>query len=45
MGVFDVAKAKVQGATGQVGNANSALGNAEGGRIRGYWFRGRQGLK
>lgn len=33
MGVFDVAKAKVQGATGQVGNANSALGNAEGGAL------------
>jgi hypothetical protein len=33
MGVFDVAKAKVQGATGQVGKANSALGNAEGGAL------------
>jgi len=33
MGVFDTVKAKVQGATGQVGNANSALGNAEGGAL------------
>jgi hypothetical protein len=33
MGVFDVVKAKVQGATGQVGKANSALGNAEGGAL------------
>jgi len=33
MGVFDAAKAKVQSATGQVGKANSALGNAEGGAL------------
>jgi len=33
MGVFDAAKAKVQGATGRVGNANNALGRLEGGAL------------